>query len=102
NSTRDWSSDVCSSDLRLTPSSSSSTTSTRATSIARTRSPPARARPCEPQESDDMSKHVTVAVIGAGMAGQAHAFGYRNVTMHPTLADVDVELSTIVDFSAEL
>jgi len=30
-----------------------------------------------------MSKHVTVAVVGAGMAGQAHAFGYRNATMHP-------------------
>jgi predicted dehydrogenase len=46
-----------------------------------------------------VSKHVTVAVVGAGMAGQAHAFGYRNATMHPDLAGVDVRLSTIVDFS---
>ena len=49
-----------------------------------------------------MSEHVTVAVIGAGMAGQAHAFGYRNATMHPDLAGVEVHLSTIVDFNAEL
>jgi predicted dehydrogenase len=49
-----------------------------------------------------MSKHVTVAVVGAGMAGQAHAFGYRNATMHPDLAGVDVRLSTIVDVSQEL
>jgi len=49
-----------------------------------------------------MSKHVTVAVIGAGMAGQAHAFGYRNATMHPSLAGVDVRLSAIVDVNADL
>jgi predicted dehydrogenase len=51
-----------------------------------------------------MSKHVTVtvAVVGAGMAGQAHAFGYRNATMHPDLAGVDVRLAAIVDFNADL
>jgi predicted dehydrogenase len=49
-----------------------------------------------------MSTHVTVAVIGAGMAGQAHAFGYRNATMHPDLADVDVRLSAIVDVNPGL
>jgi predicted dehydrogenase len=49
-----------------------------------------------------LSKHVTVAVVGAGMAGQAHAFGYRNATMHPELAGADVRLSTIVDFSPDL
>lgn len=49
-----------------------------------------------------MSKHVTVAVVGAGMAGQAHAFGYRNANMHPDLAGVDVRLSTIVDFNQDL
>jgi predicted dehydrogenase len=49
-----------------------------------------------------MSKQVTVAVVGAGMAGQAHAFGYRNATMHPDLAGVDVGLSTIVDFNQDL
>jgi predicted dehydrogenase len=49
-----------------------------------------------------MSKHVTVAVVGAGMAGQAHAFGYRNATMHPDLAGVDVRLAAIVDFNHDL
>jgi len=49
-----------------------------------------------------MGKHVTVAVVGAGMAGQAHAFGYRNATMHPDLAGVDVHLSAIVDVNLEL
>jgi len=48
------------------------------------------------------SKHVTVAVVGAGMAGQAHAFGYRNATMHPDLAGVDVRLAAIVDVNADL
>ena len=51
-----------------------------------------------------MSKHVTVtvAVVGAGLAGQAHAYGYRNATMHPDLAGVDVRLAAIVDFDADL
>src|SRR5215472_14477653 len=49
-----------------------------------------------------MSKHVAVAVVGAGMAGQAHAFGYRNATMHPDLASVDVRLSAIVDLNQDL
>ena len=46
--------------------------------------------------------HISVAVVGAGMAGQAHAYGYRNANMHPALAGVEIELSTIVDFSPEL
>jgi predicted dehydrogenase len=49
-----------------------------------------------------MGKHVTVAVIGAGMAGAAHAFGYRNATMHPDLAGVDVRLAAIVDVNSDL
>ena len=49
-----------------------------------------------------MSKHVTIAVVGAGMAGQAHAFGYRNATMHPDLAGVDVRLAAVVDFNDDL
>ena len=49
-----------------------------------------------------MSKHVTVAVVGAGMAGQAHAFGYRNATMHPDLAGTDVRLAAIVDLNEDL
>jgi len=48
------------------------------------------------------SKHVTVAVVGAGMAGQAHMFGYRNATMHPDLAGIDVRLAAVVDFNEDL
>jgi predicted dehydrogenase len=48
------------------------------------------------------SKHVTVAVVGAGMAGQAHMFGYRNATMHPDLAGVDVRLAAVVDVNEDL
>src|SRR5687768_16172469 len=53
--------------------------------------------PVIPARTLTMSRHVTVAVVGAGMAGQAHAFGYRNATMHPALAGVDIELAAIVD-----
>lgn len=38
-----------------------------------------------------------IGIIGAGMAGQAHAFGYRNATMAPDLAGVRIELRTIAD-----
>src|SRR5262245_27204716 len=31
------------------------------------------------------------------MAGQAHAYGFRNATMLPALADLDLELAAIVD-----
>ena len=44
-----------------------------------------------------MSARVGVAVAGAGMAGQAHAFGFRNATMHPGLTGVRVELAAVVD-----
>ena len=44
-----------------------------------------------------MSVRVGVAVAGAGMAGQAHAFGFRNATMHPALAGVRVDLAAVVD-----
>jgi predicted dehydrogenase len=44
----------------------------------------------------------SVAVIGAGMAGQAHAYAYRNATMDPALAGSEIELRTIADFSPEL
>ncbi len=49
-----------------------------------------------------MKKTVNVGVIGAGYAGQAHAFGYRNATMAADLADLDVRLHTIVDPNAAL
>jgi predicted dehydrogenase len=54
--------------------------------------------PSRPRPSGDQRTKITVAVVGAGMAGQAHPFGYRNATMHVELAGVDVQLSTIVDF----
>jgi predicted dehydrogenase len=44
-----------------------------------------------------MKTPIRVGLVGAGMAGQAHAFGYRNAMMAPDLADLDVELRTIVD-----
>lgn len=43
------------------------------------------------------SQAVRIGIIGAGMAGQAHAFGYRNATMAHDLADLDVQLHTIAD-----
>src|SRR2546430_5269817 len=33
-----------------------------------------------------MDRRIGVAVVGAGMAGQAHAYGYRNAPMHPDVA----------------
>ncbi|MGJ0203314.1 Gfo/Idh/MocA family protein [Leucobacter sp. gxy201] len=44
-----------------------------------------------------MTQTIRVAVVGAGFAGQAHAFGYRNAAMADSLAGVRVELDTIVD-----
>lgn len=40
---------------------------------------------------------VRIGIIGAGMAGQAHAFGYRNAMMAADFADIDVVLHTIAD-----
>ncbi|MGO1543692.1 MAG: Gfo/Idh/MocA family protein [Gulosibacter sp.] len=43
-----------------------------------------------------------VALVGAGMAGQAHAFGYRNASMADDLRDVAIELDTVADVSEAL
>lgn len=43
-----------------------------------------------------MNRTLKVAVIGAGMAGQAHAFGYRNASMALS-SDLSVHLETIAD-----
>lgn len=43
-----------------------------------------------------MSTPIRVGVIGAGMAGQAHAFGYRNAMMAVS-STIDVELVAIAD-----
>lgn len=44
-----------------------------------------------------MNETLRVAVVGAGMAGQAHAFGYRNASMAAKLSGVRIELAAIVD-----
>ncbi|WP_347354126.1 Gfo/Idh/MocA family oxidoreductase [Intrasporangium sp.] len=44
-----------------------------------------------------MTDTLRVAVVGAGMAGQAHAFGYRNASMAHGLGPVRVELACVVD-----
>ncbi len=49
-----------------------------------------------------MKQTLRVAVVGAGMAGQAHAFGYRNASMAAGLGPVRVELATVVDPNVEL
>lgn len=49
-----------------------------------------------------MTSTLRIGIIGAGMAGQAHAFGYRNATMAADLADVNLELRTIADPNLEL
>ncbi|WP_120002986.1 hypothetical protein [Nesterenkonia muleiensis] len=49
-----------------------------------------------------MPKIIRVAVVGAGLAGQAHAFGYRNAAMADVLSRVRVELDTIVDPNSAL
>ena len=43
-----------------------------------------------------------VALIGAGAAGQAHAFGWRNVSMAAGLDHVDVDLAVVVDPNVDL
>lgn len=48
------------------------------------------------------STTMRVAVVGAGPAGQAHAFGFRNATMSDRLAGVTVELDAVVDPNVEL
>ncbi|RDH79821.1 gfo/Idh/MocA family oxidoreductase [Mycolicibacterium moriokaense] len=45
---------------------------------------------------------IRVALVGAGAAGQAHAFGYRNVSMANGLDVVDVDLAAVVDPNVEL
>lgn len=47
-------------------------------------------------EENKMAHSVKIGIIGAGMAGQAHAFGYRNAMMAVGLG-VTVELDTIAD-----
>jgi predicted dehydrogenase len=43
-----------------------------------------------------------VALVGAGAAGQAHAFGYRNVSMAAGLEGVHIDMAAVVDPNNEL
>jgi predicted dehydrogenase len=45
---------------------------------------------------------IRVALVGAGAAGQAHAFGWRNVSMAAGLDTVAVDLAVVVDPNVEL
>jgi predicted dehydrogenase len=45
---------------------------------------------------------IRVALVGAGAAGQAHAFGYRNVSMAAGLETVDIDLAVVVDPNVDL
>ncbi|MFE5704320.1 Gfo/Idh/MocA family protein [Rhodococcus koreensis] len=45
---------------------------------------------------------IRVALIGAGAAGQAHAFGFRNVSMASGLETVQIDLAVVVDPNVEL
>jgi predicted dehydrogenase len=45
---------------------------------------------------------IRVALVGAGAAGQAHAFGYRNVSMAAGLDIIDIDLAVVVDPNVEL
>lgn len=49
-----------------------------------------------------MEQQIRIALIGAGFAGQAHAFGYRNALMADSLQGVDVQLAAVVDPQAQL
>jgi predicted dehydrogenase len=49
------------------------------------------------------SRHgIRVALVGAGAAGQAHAFGWRNVSMAAGLDHVDVDLAVVIDPNIDL
>lgn len=44
-----------------------------------------------------MSQDLHIAVVGAGFAGQGHAFGFRNAQMLPALKGVNVIMDTLVE-----
>ena len=44
-----------------------------------------------------MSRDLRIAVVGAGFAGQGHAFGFRNAQMLPSLKGVNVIMDTLVE-----
>lgn len=48
------------------------------------------------------AKTLRIGLIGAGMAGQAHAFGYRNASMADALRGVDVQLALVADAAGAL
>jgi predicted dehydrogenase len=48
------------------------------------------------------AQNLRVALVGAGAAGQAHAFGWRNVSMAAGLDTVEVDLAVVVDPNVDL
>lgn len=53
-------------------------------------------------ETTDMTSRIRVAVVGAGPAGQTHAFAFRNVSMAQDLRGLRVEPVVVVDPNAAL
>ncbi len=49
-----------------------------------------------------MTQTIRIALVGAGFAGQAHAFGYRNAQMSDALSGLRITLDTVVDPNLEL
>lgn len=49
-----------------------------------------------------MSRPLRIGIIGAGMAGQAHAFGFRNAMMARSETPISIELDTIADPNLDL
>jgi predicted dehydrogenase len=45
---------------------------------------------------------IRVALVGAGVAGQAHAFGYRNASMAAGLEAVHIDMAVVVDPNVDL
>lgn len=48
------------------------------------------------------NKTIKIALLGAGYAGQSHAFGYRNAAMDPEVAGTKIILDTVIDGNEEL
>lgn len=60
------------------------------------------ASPAAQQTSSQPTRTIHIAVVGAGPAGQAHAFGFRNAGMTDSLEGLGIVLDTIVDPNTEL
>lgn len=50
----------------------------------------------------DGGRKLRVGIIGCGVAGQAHAYGYRNASMAEDLSGLEIELACVVDENRSL